>query len=80
MIKKLSEEDLLWVRKKVNNKVMEDINEFIQSGDTACEIVLGDYKNPQSAYNAYKTSATRAGFGVKFTVRGNRLFMFREDA
>ena len=79
MIKKISEEDIIWVRKRVNTQVMADIAEFIQSGDSACEVVANNYKTTHSAYNTYKNSAQRAGYGVKFTIRGNRLFMYRED-
>lgn len=79
MIKKITDEDLVWIRKRVNTKVAADIAEFINSGDSACEVVISDYKSPQAAFNAYKQSAKRAGYGVKFTVRGKRLFMYKEE-
>lgn len=70
MIKKLSEEDFALVRKRVNTNVVADIQEFIQSGDSACEIVTDGYKNIHSAYGAYMSAAKRCGYGVSVMTRG----------
>ena len=79
MIKKISDTDFEWIRKKVNNKVALDIEEFIQSEETACEVISDDYKSVESARNAYKVAAKRCGYAVEFTVAKNRLFMFRKE-
>ena len=79
MIKKISNTDFEWIRKKVNNKVALDIEEFIQSEDTACEVVWDGYKSCECARSAYKTSAKRLGYAVEFTCVKNRLFMYRKE-
>ena len=78
MIKQITPEDAIWVRKRVNNAVMADITEFVNSDADAVEIVTSDYKSVQSARNAYAVAAKRCGYAVELFSRGDRLFMFKK--
>ena len=81
MIKKISNETFTQARfKRTNTNIIADIEEFVASGDNACEVVTDDYKTIRSAYAAYKASARRSGYPINIMTRGKRLFMYQEVA
>lgn len=79
MIKQITQEEALFVRKRVNNAVAQDIAEFINSDIDVVEVVASNYKSVESARNAYKVCAKRCGYGVDFTCVKGRLFMFKKE-
>lgn len=62
---------------KRGGTIMKDLEEFIRSGMEACEVE--GRLDPRVMYTSYRTAVTRKKYPVRVLMRGNRVFLIREE-
>lgn len=60
--------------------LLDDLNEFVDSGYEMCEITEYKYKDAKSTYYAIRYATKRHGLNVKPMLRNDRVFVLRGDA
>lgn len=60
-------------------KIQKDVMAFYDSGWDAAKVNAEGYKNAASAYSAYKTTIKRLRVNCTVMVRGNSLYLLREE-
>lgn len=58
--------------------VIDDVKEFLNTGEKFAEIDTKNYESPKHAYASYSAVASKHKFPISFTLREGRLFMIRE--
>lgn len=74
---KVNEEDVRYFKKTKNLELLE---EFINSGESVCEVVDYTHQDAKSAYWSLRNSVIRFGFNkISVATRKGRVYLIRED-
>ena len=72
--------DIPPVNRTTYGRVVEELNLFMNSSHSACEVDISRYKNVCVAQISYSTVAHRRGYEIKTIVRQGRLFLVKKGA
>lgn len=60
--------------------VMQDIEDFLNSGVEACEVFACDGLSIQSLHSSYASAVKKNGYPIKVMRRKNRVFLVKKPA
>lgn len=80
MIKKITPEEFYEIaRKSPYTLVCRDIDEFLKSEDSVCEVDVSAYTTANSAAGSYRNAAKRMKYDLDVMIRNGRCFMVKTE-
>lgn len=66
-------------QKRKHGENIKELQDFLDSGLRAAQYVLREGEKPESKIACFKTAATRMGFPIILTRKGNEIFFVRKE-